>query len=107
MVSKDESDVNQPASTSAEGGIPSPGNTRHDRSVPSMAQTSTDGMLLVRARLRHQKISAQACDVIMELWRTGASKLYRMSLDKWRNFARTKNENPIYSTVAKVIVLSF
>lgn len=81
----------------------------HDmtKGVPSMAQTSTDGMLLVRARLRHQKISAQACNVIMELWRTGASKLYRMSLDKWRNFARTKNENPINSTVAKVIVLSF
>ena len=30
-----------------------------------------------------------------------------MSLDKWRNFARTKNENPIHSTVAKVTVLSF
>ena len=82
-------------------------NTRHDQSVPSMAQTSTDGMLLVRERLRHQKISAQACNVIMELWRTGTSKLYRMSLDKWRNFARTKNENPIHSTVAKVTVLSF
>lgn len=53
LVSKDESDVNQPASTSAEGGIPSSGNTRLDQSVPSMAQTSTDGMLLVRARLRH------------------------------------------------------
>lgn len=64
MVSEDVSDVNQPASASTEGGIPSPVTIRQDQTTRSVAQTSTDGVSLVRTRLTQQNISAQACDII-------------------------------------------
>ena len=66
LVSQDESDVNQQTSTSTQGGISSAVATRQDQAPPTMAQTSNDGMSLVRARLRQQKISKRACDIIME-----------------------------------------
>ena len=60
LVSKDVSNVNQPASTSTEGGLPSPVTTRQDQTAPSVAQISTDVMSLVRRRLRQQNISGRA-----------------------------------------------
>jgi len=52
LVSEDVSDVNQPASTSTQGRIPSAVSTRYDQAPPAMAQISNDGMSLVRKRLR-------------------------------------------------------
>ena len=68
MVFQDVSKVNQPASTSTEGGLPSPVTTQQDQTAPSVVQTSTDGMSPVRTRLRQQNISAQACDIVIEDW---------------------------------------
>lgn len=56
LVSQDEPDVNQQTSTSTQRRIPSTVATRPDQAPPSMAQTSNDGMSLVRARLRQQNI---------------------------------------------------
>lgn len=56
-VSKGVSHVNQPASTSTQGGISSTAVTQQDQAPPVMAQTSSDGMSLVRTRLRQKKIS--------------------------------------------------
>ena len=39
----------------------------------------------------------------MESWRSGTTKQYRVYLDKWRNFATARNENPIHPSVANVI----
>ena len=103
LVSQDESDVNQKTSTSTQGRIPSTVATQPDQAPPSMAQTSNDGMSLVRARLRQQNISKRACDIIMESWRLGTTKLYQVYLDKWRNFATERNENSIHPSVASVI----
>ena len=68
-----------------------------------MAQTSTDGTSLVRTRLRQQIISERAWDIIMESWRTGTTKRYRVYLDKWKNFVRKTHANPIHPTLANVI----
>ena len=103
MVSTDVSNVNQPASTSTEGGLSSPVTTQQDQTAPSVAQTSTDGMSLVRTRLRQQNISARTWDFIMESWRTGTTIQSRVYLDKWKNFVRTAHANPIHLTVADVI----
>ena len=103
MVSTDVSNVNQPASTSTEGGLPSPVTTRQDQTAPSVAQTSTDGMSLVKKRLRQQNISARAWDIIMESWRTGTTIQNRVYLDKWKNFVRTTHANHIHPAVADVI----
>ena len=103
LVSQDESDVNQQTSTSTQGRIPSTVATRPDQAPPSMAQTSNDGMSLVQARLRQQNISKRACDIIMESWRSGTTKQYRVYLDKWRNVATERNENSICPSVAIVI----
>ena len=56
LVSQDGPDVNQQTSTSTQRRIPSMVATRPDQAPPSMAQTSNDGMSLVRARLRQQNI---------------------------------------------------
>ena len=68
-----------------------------------MAQTSNDGMSLARARLLQQNISKRACDIIMESWRSGTTRQYRVYVDKWRNFATERNENSIHSSVASVL----
>jgi len=39
----------------------------------------------------------------MESWRTGTTKQYRVYLDKWKNFATARNENPVHLSVANVI----
>ena len=55
------------------------------------------------------KLQLMACllsgrdDIIMESWRTGTTKQYRVYLDKWTNFAKARNESPIHPTVAKVL----
>lgn len=94
--------ISQPV-TSIQGGILAAAATQQDQTPPVVAQTSTDGMSLVRTRLRQQKISTRACNIIMESWRTGSTKQYRVYLDKWTNFATARNENPVHPTVANVI----
>ena len=102
LVSQDESDDNQQTSTSTQGRVPSTVATRPDQAPTTMAQTSNDGMSLVRARLRQQNISKRACDIIMEPWKSGTTKQYRVYLDKWRNFGTERSENPIHPSVASV-----
>ena len=46
LVSKDVSNVNQPASTSTEGGLPSPVTTRQDRTAPSTSAAFRKGVPL-------------------------------------------------------------
>ena len=103
LVSQDLSDVNQSASTSTQGGIFTTTTTQQEQNPPIMAQASTDGLSLVRKRLRQQNIPTRTCDIIMESWRTGTTKQYRVYLDKWTNFATARNESSIHPTVAKVL----
>lgn len=95
--------VNQLADTSTQGGVPATAATQQEQNPPIVAQIPTDGMSLIRTKLRHQNISKRACDIIMESWRTGTTKQYRVYLDKWTNFATARDENPIHPTVANVI----
>ena len=60
-------------------------------------------MSLVRTRLRQQNISARAWGIIMESWRTGTTRQYRVYFYKWKNFVTTTHANPIHPTVADVI----
>lgn len=103
LVSQDLSDVNQSAGTSAKGEISATAATQQDQDPPLMAQTSTNGMSLVRTKLSKQNISKRACDIIMESWRTGTTKQYRVYLDKWTKFAAARNENSIHPTVANIL----
>ena len=102
LVSDNVSHV-QPTSSSTEGRLLAAVASQQNQSPPVMAQTSTDGMSLVRTRHRQQNISTRACDIIMESWWTGTTKQYRVHLDKWKNFATGRNENPVHPTVANVI----
>ena len=52
LVSKDLSDVNQSTSTSTQGGIFTTTTTQQEQNPPIMAQASTDGLSLVRTRLK-------------------------------------------------------
>jgi len=103
LVFKDLSDVNQSASTSTQGGIFTATTTQQEQNPPTMAQGATDGLSLVRKRLRQQNIPPRTCDIIMESWRAGTTKQYRVYLDKWTNFATARNESSIHPTVAKVL----
>ena len=60
LVSTDVSGVSQPASTSTPHGILATIATRQDQTPPIVAQTSTDGIPLIRTRLRQQNISKRA-----------------------------------------------
>ena len=79
------SDVNQSASTSTQRGVFTTTTTQQEQNPPIMAQASTDGLSLVRKRLRQQNTPTGTCDIIMESWRTGTTKQYRVYLDKWTN----------------------
>ena len=103
LVSEDVSNVNQPTSSSTERRLLAAVASQQNQSTPVVAQTLTDGMSLVRTRLRQQNISTRACDIIMHSWRTGTTKQYRVYLDKWKNFATARNENPVHPSVANVI----
>lgn len=103
LVSEDVSNVNQSSSSSTEGRLLAAVASQQNQSPPVVAQTSTDGMSLVRRGLRQQNISTRTCDIMMESWRTGTTKQYRVYLDKWKNFATARNENPVHPTVANVI----
>ena len=103
MVSEDVSNVNQPTSSSTEGRLLAAVALQQNQSTPVVAQTSTDGMSLVRTRLRQQNISTRACDIITDSWRTGTTKQYRVYLDKWKNVATARNKNPVHPSVGNVI----
>ena len=70
-VSKDVSHVNQPASTSTQGEISSTAATQQDQAPPVIAQTSSDGMSLVREETpteKHFKMNLRYPLGIMEDW---------------------------------------
>ena len=74
LVSKDLSDVNQSASTSTQGGIFTTTTTQQEQNPPIVAQASTDGLSLVRKRLRQQNIPTRTCDIIINRGELGLPK---------------------------------
>ena len=95
--------VSQPVLLPTEESLLQLHTSQQEQNPPIMAQASTDGLSLVWTRLKQQNIPTRTCDIIMESWRTGTTKQYRVYLDKWTNFATARNESSIYPTVAKVL----
>lgn len=59
----------------------------------------TDGLSLVRKGLQDKGISDTAQEILMQSWRHGTKKQYRVYLQKWDFFAGRRDINPIQATV--------
>jgi len=74
-----------------------------DSDSSTVAKVRTDGMLLIRGRLKMQDISERACEIILSSWRKGTRKQYIVYFYKWTKHASQRNHDPSTPTVANVI----
>ena len=59
---------------------------------PSVAQTKSNGLPLIRDSVGNYGLSLSAKDVLTASWRTGTTKQYETSLTKWLSYC---NENAV------------
>ena len=65
--------------------------------------TTVNSMSLFRESLRDQGISERAQEIILQSWREGTQKQYRIYLQKWTTFCSRRGVNTIQPSISEVI----
>ena len=71
--------------------------------TPIEGTTTANGMSLVRESLRDKGVSERAQQIILQSWREGTQKQYRIYLQKWTTFCSRRGVNTIQPSISEVL----
>ena len=77
--------------------------TQSGETTPNGKQTSVDGLSIVRQNLSCQGISETVQGTILQSWRSGTQKQYRVYLSKWELYTSKWEIDPFHPAVSQVL----